>query len=88
MTVTTSRMIQITDDRGKFPNHEYDKQPPPGSVVLTSGQWGTAWQRYFSDGRWHCTRGEGSRTWAELLRRRNLVLVYEAPVRPGWEDQT
>lgn len=62
----------------------YADEPNPGSVVLTYGEWGTAWQRFFSDGRWHPTRGGGSRTWAELLTRRNLVLVYTAP--PRWES--
>lgn len=56
-------------------------QPHPGSIVLTDGEWGTAWQRHFSTGRWHPTRGGGSKDWADLLQRRNLMLVYAAPPR-------
>jgi hypothetical protein len=50
--------------------------------VLTDGEWGTAWQRHFSTGRWHPTRGGGSVDWDTLCTRRNLVLVYNAPPRP------
>ena len=56
-------------------------QPHPGSIVMTDGAWGTAWQRHFSTGDWHPTRGGGSKPWAYLLQRRNLVLVYAAPPR-------
>lgn len=77
----TARPIQITDTRGAFPNHAYDRQPEPGSVVLSGGEHGTAWQRYFSDGMWHRVGGGKARTWTELLAKRNLVLVYDAPVR-------
>lgn len=74
--------IPMTDDRG----HEllptgYLTQPLPGSVVLTHGMHGTAWQRFFSDGKWHPTRGGGSRSWEQMLRQRNMVLVYDAPER-------
>lgn len=69
----------LTDRRGSL---LVDRpEPLPGSVVLTEGEWGTAWQRFFSDGRWHPTRGGGSRTWAQLLGKRNLVLVYDATER-------
>lgn len=82
MSMTTNRPVQITDDRGNFPNHAYDREPEPGSVVLTMGEFGTAWQRHFSDGLWHRTGGGKPKDWAEMLRQRNLVLVYDAPVRP------
>lgn len=81
MSMTTSRPVQITDDKGKFPNHAYDREPQPGSVVLSDGEHGTAWQRYFSDGLWHRVGGGKARTWAEVLTKRNLVLVYDAPER-------
>jgi hypothetical protein len=48
---------------------------------MTDGEWGTAWQRHFSTGDWHPTRGGGSKPWAYLLQRRNLMLVYSAPPR-------
>lgn len=75
----TDRLIPITDDRGRLlvPTN----QPLPGSVVLTDGEHGTAWQRHFFDGRWHPTRGGRSLTWAQLILRRNLVLVYDAAPR-------
>lgn len=81
MTSTNTGPIRLTDGHGEFPNNHYQCQPNPGSVVLTEGEHGTAWQRFFSDGRWHPTRGGGSRTWDQLLTKRNLVLVYDAPVR-------
>jgi hypothetical protein len=73
-------IIEITDTFGVVLDPE-DPQPEPGSVVLSDGIYGTAWQRFFSDGRWHPVRGGGSRSWEQMLRRRNLVLVYDAPVR-------
>ena len=76
--------IALTDRKGAL-IHPYNPEPEPGSVVLTEGEYGTAWQRFFSDGKWHPTRGGGSRTWEQLLAKRNLVLVYEADKRekPG-----
>lgn len=84
MTTMTSRPIQITDHRGKFPNHAYDHEPNPGSVVLTNGEFGTAWQRMFSNGLWYPVAGPlgSGRTWEEMLAERNLVLVYDSPMRP------
>lgn len=80
--MSTMRAIPLTDDRGKMLMYENpEDQPLPGSVVLTEGEHGTAWQRFFSDGNWHPTRGGGSRTWEQMLTKRNLVLVYDAPVR-------
>lgn len=89
MTVTTDaphnpvrRMIHITDNRGNLLLPEAESvEPNEGSIVLTEGIFGTAWQRFFSDGRWHPTRGGGSRTWEQMLIRPRLVLVYEAEVR-------
>lgn len=40
-------------------------EPPKGSIVLSDGPTGTAWQRHFSDGRWHSTTGR-VRTWSSL----------------------
>ena len=79
--MTMTRMTPITDAQGRFPSHEYDREPNPGSVVLTSGEYGTAWQRYFSDGKWHRVGGGRARRWAEMLAERNLVLVYDARER-------
>lgn len=56
-------------------------EPNIDSVVLSDGPHGMAWQRY-SDGLWYPLRSRKGRTWAEVLRCRNLVLVYDAPPRP------
>lgn len=77
-------LIRLTNDRGeRYP--ESDPEPHPGSVVLTEGPFGTAWQRHFSDGLWHSTRGGRSsgRTWEWLSGKRNLFLAYDAPLRDG-----
>lgn len=73
----------ITDNLGRFVWASPDTDEPlPGSVVLTGGDWGTAWQRQFFDGLWHSTRRRGGpKTWEWLLGRRNLVLVYDAEPR-------
>ena len=42
-------MKQISGPMGSEPVH--------GSVILTSGLTGTAWQRFYSDGRWHSVTG-------------------------------
>lgn len=82
-TVANSRLIHLTDRAGVLLLPADDcAEPNPGSIVLTDGLWGTAWQLHFSDMRWHPTRGGGSKTWAELLARRNAVLVYDAEIRP------
>lgn len=75
------RAIPLTDDRGK-PLLDPDQmaEPLPGSVVLTKGVWGNAWQRYFSDGMWH--RGAETLEWEQLLLLDSVTLVYDAPVRP------
>lgn len=82
MTTITGRLIPITDEKGEILlDEESLGEPLPGSVVMTQGRWGTAWQLFFSDDRWHPTRGGGSKTWDDLLKQRNLVLVYDAEVR-------
>lgn len=79
--MTTDRAIPMTDARGAVLMRVDEDEPLPGSVVLTEGQHGSAWQRFFSDGLWHPVRGGGPRTWEHLLTKRNLVLVYDAPER-------
>lgn len=59
----------------------YPNEPPPGSVVLTSGEQGTAWQHHFADDLWHSTIRGRAKSWAEMLRQRNLILVYMAEER-------
>lgn len=52
-------------------------EPNPGSIVMSGGEWGVAWQHHFKDRRWHSTSG-ASLTWKQLIRHRNLVLIYDA----------
>lgn len=77
-------LIQVTDDRGT-PVLEVDQsfEPLPGSVVLTDGEFGTAWQRYFNDGLWHRVGGGNGhgKPWSFILSKRNVVLVYDAHER-------
>jgi hypothetical protein len=83
MSLTSNiSMIRLTDTRGALllAGKAY-AEPFPGSVVLSSGEYGTAWQRYFSDGLWHRVGGGRAKTWEDMLRKRNLVLVYDAPYR-------
>lgn len=75
-------LVPITDSIGKPVLHNAEVEPNKGSVVLTEGEFGTAWQRFFSDGLWHRVGGNQKKTWAQLCTTRNLVLVYEAEVRP------
>jgi len=77
----TDRPIPMTDSRGRPILSECEPQPEPGSVVLVNGEYGTAWQRFYSDGLWHSVLHQRTRDWDELLRQRNLVLVYDAPAR-------
>lgn len=81
MSTMSRTILPFTDDRGKRLLPDDEPEPLPGSVMLTEGMHGTAWQRFFSDGRWHPTRGGGSKSWTELQTKRNLVLVYDAPER-------
>lgn len=61
-------------------------EPPPGSVVLTDGLQGTAWQRLHGDRLWHSSTGRTS-TWADLVERERQydrggpLLVHLAPPR-------
>lgn len=57
-------------------------QPEPGSVLMIDGLHGVAWQRFFSDRKWHSTTG-ATRSWSSILRQRNVVLIYAASVREG-----
>lgn len=77
-----SRLIPLTDDRGKrlLPAGELF-EPEPASVLLVNGRFGQAWQRRFDDGLWHCTGGGNGKTWEHMLTFRNLVLVYDAEAR-------
>ena len=74
-------MIELTNSIGSLNAAADVSEPEPGSIILTEGVTGTAWQRFFVDGRWHPTRGGGSKTWIELLCRRNVWLVYRADPR-------
>jgi hypothetical protein len=74
--------LPLTDTRGRaLVGAHIETEPEPASVVLTSGETGTAWQRWFSDGLWHSTRSGGGKTWEWMLAQRNVVLVYDAPVQ-------
>lgn len=78
----TERLIPVTDARGRpLLSDEENDEPLPGSVLLSNGEHGTAWQRYFSDGLWHRVGGGRAKTWPEMLTKRRLVLVYDAPER-------
>jgi hypothetical protein len=41
-------------------------EPARGSVVMTNGLSGTAWQRFFSDGLWHSVTGQ-VKPWRHLF---------------------
>lgn len=78
----TKTLIPITDDRARLlVGGAKAIEPEPGSVVLVNGEFGCAWQRQFDDGLWRSVRGGKPRDWANMLTRRNLVLVYDAEVR-------
>lgn len=82
MITIDSNITFLINDRGEHLHPDLLAiEPRCGSVVLTEGLHGTAWQRHFSTGRWHPTRGGGSKTWADLITKRNLVLVYSADER-------
>lgn len=75
-------MTVLTGPRGTglLPNVDHT-EPVEGSIVLTEGLTGTAWQRHHSDGMWHSSRGGRPRRWIELLTRPWLVVVFVAPSR-------
>lgn len=63
-------------------------EPPRGSVVMTQGPTGTAWQRFYGDGRWHSTTGK-STTWDKLRladkpTSRTTLLYLPPKERPGF----
>ncbi len=69
----------LTDTHGRETDFSIEiGEPNPGSVVLTDGVFGTAWQRHFDDGLWHCSRGGRARTFDFVMAERNVVLVYLA----------
>lgn len=75
-------VIPLTSARGvQLLTCDIENEPNPGSVVLTQGEFGTAWQRWFTDGMWHRTGSAQRKDWAWMVRQRNLVLVYEADTR-------
>lgn len=82
MTSSAVRLVYFTNHKGEVIVPEMDlREPEKGSVVLTNGQWGTAWQRHFSDGLWHRSGGGRGQRWENLLTQNNLVLVYDADRR-------
>jgi hypothetical protein len=82
MPMDNSRLIPLTDHRGMLLIPKEDNfEPYRSSIVMTEGLHGTAWQRHFADGLWHSTRGGRPKTWYELTKKRNLVLVYDAEER-------
>lgn len=87
MTETTEEdlnlWIPITDEKGNLLIDPLDcTEPEPGSILLTEGSHGTAWQRHFAGKRlWHSAGTGSARTWEELIKKRNVVLVYDAAPR-------
>lgn len=78
--------IPLTDHAGKLLVESEDmEEPAKGSIILTNGMHGTAWQRLFADGLWHSTVPGANalgRTWISLVAgSRSVILVYDAPVR-------
>lgn len=75
-------LVTVTDSTGVLVLEGEDAtEPLPGSVILTEGPHGTAWQRFFTDGKWHRVSGGPAREWRFFLTKRNVVLVYDAPPR-------
>jgi hypothetical protein len=59
----------------------YPLEPTHGSVVLTSGPTGTAWQRHFKDGLWHSTTGHVF-NWYDVNQfwsTPDIIVIYNAP---------
>lgn len=76
------KMKRLTDSTGRMTDYGVSRpEPEPGSVVLTEGEFGTAWQRHFRDGNWHRSGGGRPITWDKMLTKRNLVVAYDAPKR-------
>lgn len=77
-----SRVIPITDYRGRPMLPEDQRfEPLPGSVIMTEGLHGTAWQRFFRDGMWYAMGRAKPQAWEELILKRNVYLIYEARQR-------
>lgn len=74
----TQTPVVLTDTFGLAVNTV--PEPEPGSLIMVGGMHGVAWQRHFSDGRWHSTT-KATRTYRSLMRQRNAVLVYSAEPR-------
>ncbi len=74
------------------PIHTLEEEPGQGSVLLTDGPEGTAWQRFVSDGHWHSVTGkvedwETLRLTSQTRASKGMspaFLVYELePIDPG-----
>jgi hypothetical protein len=82
MPTQLTRMIPVTNDQGVVVLDADDSyEPLPGSIIMTEGVHGTAWQRHFIDGLWHRCGSTQRKDWAYLLTKRNVVLVYDADER-------
>lgn len=80
--LTDGGFIRLTDQFGRWmPEVHNANEPLPGSIVLTEGEWGTAWQRLFSDGLWHACRGGRGKTWKQMSTMKNMLLVHDAGER-------
>lgn len=87
-TIPRDLWVPLTDSKGATLLHPEDmSEPLPGSILMTEGSHGTAWQRHFMDGQWHSTRGGASKSWDDLISKRNVVLVYDADHRPARTKQ-
>ena len=77
-----TEVVQITNTFGEVTLEDDELyEPPAGSVLLTKGLSGTAWQRHASDGLWHATTHDNPRAWAYFLRQRNVYLIHETGSR-------
>ena len=82
MTTRLTSLIPVTNDQGELMlNADDSVEPLPGSIVMTEGFHGSAWQRHFNDGLWHRCGSTQRKDWAYLLTKRNVVLVYDAAER-------
>jgi hypothetical protein len=82
MPTRLTRLIRVTDDQGALVLDEQTSyEPLPGSIIMTEGVHGTAWQRWHCDGLWHRCGSSQKKDWDYLLTKRNVVLVYDADQR-------
>lgn len=78
-----AKLVPIIDTYFRLVDPQGGEEPNPGSVVLIDGQFGQAWQRHFSDGLWYsCSPRRGGVEWSHFLASKNVMLAYDAPVRP------